>query len=144
MRRRDVDQVHVLGEGRDVEPLMVHGNGNDPRSVRMEEESRTRIAGVFHRDSAARLEQDARDEVESTLGAVRHHDVLGPGANASRHRHVPRNGGTQRGVARGIAIQTLGRRAAPLPGQGSTPEVKGELGSVRDAHTEVEPRSFAS
>jgi len=60
VRLRYVDQARVLGQRRDVEAIVVHRDGDDPRAVRLEEKARPVIGRVLDRDPRTRFEQDAR------------------------------------------------------------------------------------
>ena len=83
MRGRQVDGPDAARQRVDDQALVIDRNAEHAKPQRPEQLPRRAIARIFDGDRLAWLEQDARQQIECLLGAVRDDEVFGRGRDAS-------------------------------------------------------------
>jgi hypothetical protein len=128
---RHVGQPRALRGRREpgrIEPARVHRHAQEAGAHRLEGNGRARVVRLLHHRAVARIEQDARDQVQCLLRPVHDHDSLGVAHDAPRPTEILAERRAQGAVAGGRAVaERVGGRAARVSGEEPAPDLAREL-----------------
>jgi len=89
VRGRDVNELGVVRQSRDVDPFGIDLHRNDARAVGGHDVAERRVPRVFDGDAGAGLDDDSRDEIERLLCATANEDVVSTRHHSSGDGDMP-------------------------------------------------------
>ncbi|MNS92839.1 hypothetical protein D3C72_1269850 [compost metagenome] len=138
MGRGDVDQPGTLGNLFHAQALGIHRYVLQLRTLGQKQLACGGVAGVFHGDLAARLDQNPRDQVQRLLGTVAHQHIGAVATHPAGEGDMPGDGLAQ--LRQALMSGIAGAAATDLT-QGvlvaAAPVIKGKLGFARRSANEV-------
>lgn len=139
MRRRHVDEPRVVRQPFRDESLGIDRHADHRRAERRERGARGRIAGVLDRDDVARPHDDAREQVERLLRALRDEHVVPAAGDRAAESRIARDRAAQLRIAgRIVVLAGAARLLAQRVMQAAPPCVEREQRLVGYAAAKVE------